>query len=88
MIKGWKGVKQGGQHHMLLELFLDAKARRKPVSIGAIVNDIAIQGQVSHVACPPMAERPRAGMGLLPQRKSREVHDSPEVSVLTKGLHR
>ena len=60
MIKGKKGVKQGdpfagagysmGQHHMLLELFFDAKARQKPVRIGAIVDDIAIQGPASHVA--------------------------------------
>jgi hypothetical protein len=45
MIKGKKGIKQGdpfagagysmGQHHMLLELFFDAKARRKQVRIGA-----------------------------------------------------
>ena len=39
-----------GQHHMLLELFCDAKARQKPVRIGAIVDDIAIQGPASHVA--------------------------------------
>ena len=39
-----------GQHHMLLELFFDAIARRKPVRIGAIVDDIAIQGPASHVA--------------------------------------
>ena len=60
MIKGKKCVKQGdpfagagysmGQHHMLLELFFDAKARKKPVRIGAIVDDIAIQGPASHVA--------------------------------------
>ena len=39
-----------GQHHMLLELYFDAKARKKPVRIGAIVDDIAIQGPASHVA--------------------------------------
>ena len=60
MIKGKKGVKQGdpfagaeysmGQHHMLLELFFDAKSRRKLVWIGAIVGDIAIQAPASHVA--------------------------------------
>ena len=60
MIKGRKGAKQGdpfagagysmGQHHILLELFFDAKARGKPVRIGAIMDDIAIQGPASYVA--------------------------------------
>ena len=60
MIKGRKGVKQDdpfagagysmGQHHMLLELYFDGKARKKPVRIRAIVDDIAIQGPASHIA--------------------------------------
>ena len=60
MIKGKKVGKQGdpfagagysmGQHHMLLELFFDAKARGKLGRIGAIVDDVAIQGPASHIA--------------------------------------
>jgi hypothetical protein len=59
MIRGKMWVKQGdpfagagyslGQHHMLLEPFFDTKARGKSVRIGAIVDDIAIQGPASHV---------------------------------------
>ena len=60
IIIGVKGVKQGdpaagvgysmGQHDMLLELHSLGKEKGMPVRIGAIVDDIAMQGRPSHVA--------------------------------------
>ena len=60
MILGMTGVKQGdpaagcgysmGQHDMLFGLHSIGRENGKPVRIGAIVDDIAMQGRPSHVA--------------------------------------
>ena len=80
---------------MLLELLFDSKARKKPARIGAIVVDIAVQGQTSHVEYAHQWLKDRgpewgyySNSSTSANEKKREVHDNPGASVQAKGRHR